>query len=84
MKFNGNSHDFVENSLLYSLLKNEVSFLITEDLGIHKKANRINNQFPNFNDRVFTIREALSFFKQQTPIFLCRCNYSYGCGMGCS
>ena len=38
MKFNGNSHDFVENSLLYSLLKNEVSFLITEDLGIHKKA----------------------------------------------
>ena len=68
MNFDGNSHDYVDNSLLYSLFKNEVSFLITEDIEIHKKANRINNQFPNFNDRVFTIREAISFFKEQTPI----------------
>lgn len=67
MNFDGNSHDYVDNSLLYSLLKNEVSFLITEDIEIHKKANRINNRFSNFNDKVFTIREALSFFKEQTP-----------------
>ncbi len=67
MNFDGNPHDYVDNSLLYSLLKNEVSFLITEDMGIHKKANRINNKFSNFNDRVFTIREALSFFKEQKP-----------------
>lgn len=68
MNFNGNHHDYVDNSLLYSLLKNEASFLITEDKGIHKKVNRINSKFSNFNDRVFTIREALSFFKEQNPI----------------
>lgn len=68
MNFNGNHHDYVDNSLLYSLLKREVSFFITEDKGIHKKANRINNSFPNFNDRIFTISEALSFFKEQTPV----------------
>lgn len=68
MNFNGNRHDYVDNSLLYSLLKNEASFLITEDKGIHKKVNRINSKFSNFNDGVFTIREALSFFKEQNPI----------------
>lgn len=67
MNYDGNSHDYVDISLLYSLLKNEVSFLITEDIGIHKKANRINNEYSNFNDRVFTIQEALSFFKEKTP-----------------
>ena len=68
MKYGGNHHDYVDNSLLYSLLNNEVSFLISEDKGIHKKVNRLNNQYSNLNDRVFTIKEALSFFKQQSPI----------------
>lgn len=67
MNFKDSPNDYVDNSLLYSLLQKEVSFLITEDIRIHKKANRLNKNFFNFNERVFTINEALYYFKEETP-----------------
>ena len=34
-------NDHVDNALLYAVVKNSVDYLITEDIGIHKKANRL-------------------------------------------
>lgn len=54
-----NSHNIVDNSLLFSIYKNAVDFLITEDKGIHKKAGRL-----NIKDRVLYIKEALELFER--------------------
>lgn len=61
-------NDIVDNCLLYSLFKDEVTFLITEDNGIHKNARKLNEIKDNFEDRVFTINEALIYFKKEKPI----------------
>ena len=52
-----NSHDENDNEILFSLKKNLVDFLITEDKGIGKKANLL-----NLDDRVFSIDSALDYF----------------------
>lgn len=52
-----NSHDKNDNEILFSLKKNLVDFLITEDRGIVKKANLL-----NLDDRVFSIDSALNYF----------------------
>ena len=57
------SNEYVDNSLLYSLLKDEITFLITNDNGIHKKAKKL-----NLLERVFNISEALDYFKEKIPI----------------
>lgn len=56
-----NPNDYVDNELLYSVYKNSVSFLITQDKGIHKKAFKI-----GIGDRVLSIDEALNIFKPET------------------
>jgi hypothetical protein len=56
IKSKNNSND-PDNHILYSLFKDSVNILITEDKGIHHKALRI-----NLNDRVFDIESALLYF----------------------
>lgn len=68
INYKENSHDFVDNSLLYSLFRDEVTFLITEDNGIHKNARKLNQLKENFSDRVFTIKEAINFFEKKSPV----------------
>jgi len=63
-----NSHDYVDNCLLYAILKDEASFLITEDEGIHKKASKLNEIEENFSDRIFTVSEALEHFTINLPV----------------
>ncbi len=54
------SNDKVDNIILYSLYKNCVHWLITEDGGIHKKAKKIGEQ-----DRVLTISRAISILREE-------------------
>ena len=58
----GNENDLIDDSLLYAVYRNAVNFLITEDLGIHKKARRI-----KLSERVLNIIEALDLFKKEIP-----------------
>jgi len=53
-----NEHDTTDINLLYAVHKNAVDFLITEDRGIHAKANKL-----NLSERVFDIDEALASFR---------------------
>lgn len=62
-----NSHDFVDNSLLYSIFKGECTFLITNDNGIHKKAKKLDSIEPNFSERIFNTHELINNFKEYTP-----------------
>lgn len=48
----------VDNHILYSVYRDAVSFLITEDNGIHRKANMV-----DLSQRVFNIKEAKNYFK---------------------
>lgn len=50
--------EIVDNQILYSVYKDAVSFLITEDNGIHRKANKI-----DLSQRVFNILEAQNYFR---------------------
>lgn len=54
-----NSHDINDNEILYSLYKNLVDFIITEDKGIRRKAFRL-----DVDHRVFSISSALDDFKR--------------------
>ena len=54
------SNDEIDNFLLYSVYRNAVAVLITEDKGIHKKAVIL-----NLKDRVLSIDEALSLFRKK-------------------
>lgn len=63
-----NPNDYVDNCLIYAILKDEASFLITEDEGIHKKASKLNDLEENFSDRIFTISEALENFSTNLPV----------------
>jgi len=58
--------DKVDNKILYSIYKEAVNNLITEDKGIHKKARKL-----KFSDRVFTISKAEQYltelFREYTP-----------------
>jgi len=57
-----NAHDYVDNALLYAVYNNAVSFLITQDKGIHKKALKL-----KIDESVLSIDEALSIFQTVTP-----------------
>lgn len=57
-----NPHDKIDNEILYALYKNSVNYLITEDKGIHKKA-----QFVGVSNSVFLVSEALEYFTNLLP-----------------
>lgn len=56
-------NDEIDNFLLYALFRNAVNFLITEDMGIHKKAKKL-----ILSDRVLSIIEALDLFRKEVPV----------------
>ncbi len=55
-----NHNEKVDNHILYSLYKDAVDFLITEDTGIHNKAREV-----EISHRVFDISEAKEYFSSQ-------------------
>jgi len=55
-------NDEIDNFLLYAIYKNAVSFLITEDAGIHKKAKRL-----DLSNRILRVIDALELFKKELP-----------------
>ncbi len=57
-----NDNDLINDFLLLAVYRNAVNFLITEDLGIHKKAKKV-----NLEERVLNIIEALDLFKKELP-----------------
>lgn len=65
------NNDEIDNHLLYALYRDAVEFLITEDLEIHKKADKL-----SISDRVFTIDEISYAFRDlegnslSVPLFL--------------
>ncbi len=58
-----NSHDYIDNNLLYAVYKNCVSYLITNDKGILKKSKKI-----NIENRVLSISQAINIFSVNDPI----------------
>ena len=56
-------NDEIDNLLLYALNRNTVNFLITEDIGIHKKAKKL-----ILSDCVLNIIEALDLFRKEVPV----------------
>ena len=61
-----NSHEYVDNNLLYALKKNYVSYLITNDKGILKKAKRLGLK------RVLSITDAINFLSKDEELILSR------------
>lgn len=53
-----NSNETNDNEILFTIQKNAADFLITEDIGLQKKADRV-----NLEDRVLSIDSALSYFE---------------------
>lgn len=53
------TNDEIDNALLYSVFRDAVDYLITEDRKIIAKASRL-----GIDDRVFLISDALDFFQQ--------------------
>lgn len=66
-----NKNDLIDNEMLYAVERNCVSFFITNDKELLKKAEIL-----NLNDRVLSIDEAINKFKQEekvvveTPVFI--------------
>jgi ribosomal protein S18 acetylase RimI-like enzyme len=50
----------IDNRILFSVYKNNVNFLITEDMGIHRKARKL-----GLSDRVLTISQAIKYIEGQ-------------------
>ncbi|MBP2134243.1 putative nucleic acid-binding protein [Methanomicrobium sp. W14] len=57
-----NSHDRIDREILYSIYRDAANFLITEDKGMLKQAEKV-----GISDRVFLISEALDYFKNYLP-----------------
>ena len=55
-------NDEIDDYLLFSVYKNAVNFLITEDLGLHRKAKKA-----RLSERVLNVIEALDLFKKGLP-----------------
>lgn len=55
-------NDYVDNSLLYALYKENVDFLVTEDLGIHKTAQKF-----NLEEQVLTLDQAINVLNIKEP-----------------
>ena len=51
-----------DDLIIYSIYRNAADFLITEDMGIHKKANRL-----GVSDRILTVTEFLVFVQGLLP-----------------
>lgn len=60
-----NSHDEIDNELLFSIYRNCVQYLITNDKDLIKKAKKI-----NLDDRILSIDDALSIFKDDDIKFI--------------
>lgn len=58
-----NEHELIDNNLLYSVYKNCVSYLITNDKGIIKKSKKF-----NLEDRVLTISKAIALISKNTNL----------------
>lgn len=56
---NKKPNDQIDILLLYSVYKDAVDFLITEDRGIHRKAKKF-----EIEDRILTVDDAISLFKK--------------------
>ncbi|VUT27662.1 MAG: hypothetical protein SYNGOMJ08_00212 [Candidatus Syntrophoarchaeum sp. GoM_oil] len=52
--------DEVDNRILYSAYKNAVNFFVTEDLGIHRKARKL-----DLSERVLTVSQAVEYLRRQ-------------------
>lgn len=64
---NSSRNSVVDNNLLFALNEDIVSFLITEDIEMHKKSRRV-----GIDDRIFTVNEFLLHLEQlfeETLIF---------------
>ncbi len=59
------SNDWVDNHLLAAVYANCVDYLVTEDIGIHKKAKRI-----GLSSRILLLTEAISILKDLFDEFL--------------
>ncbi len=57
-----NTHDQIDNFMLYAVYVDAVNYLLTEDRGIHRKAARI-----GVEERVFSCSEALEYFRNYLP-----------------
>lgn len=57
-----NSHDQIDNALLYAVFKHAASYLVTADRQIFRKAVTL-----NIRDKVLSIAEAYQFFQQLLP-----------------
>lgn len=55
-------NDLIDDFLLFAVYRNAVNFLITEDLGIHKKA-----KITKLSERILNVIEALDLFKKELP-----------------
>jgi len=54
------SNDLIDDYLLYAVYRNAVNFLITEDIGIHKKAKML-----DISDRILSILDTISLFEKE-------------------
>ncbi len=55
-------NDVIDNFLLYTVYKNAVNFIITEDLGILKKANKL-----GVSERVLSVLDAINLLIKELP-----------------
>ena len=58
--FGSRPQDEVDNRILFSIYKNAANFFITEDLGLHRKAQKI-----GVGDRVLTISQTVTYLERQ-------------------
>ena len=58
MGASSSSNEINDNEILFAIQKNAADFLITEDIGLQKKADRV-----NLDDRVLSIDSALNYFE---------------------
>lgn len=66
------SNDYIDNCMIYAVYMNCVTYLITNDKGIHKKGIRLNLQ-----DRILSIESAIDLLSKEkditvanTPVFI--------------
>lgn len=60
-----NENDKIDNEMLYAVMKNCVSYFITNDKRLVKKSKIL-----NLNDRVLSIDDALEKFKNEEEVFI--------------
>lgn len=53
------SNDLVDCQILYSIKRDCIEYLVSEDIGLHKRAS-----YAGLNERVFTVDEAINFLQR--------------------